>query len=481
MLREVRAVVQLYTKRGFRVVGINADKEFECIKEEMFPIQVNIVDKDNHVAEVERSIRVVKERVRCTIAGLPFKRFPRVMIRGMVNFAISSLNQLPALNGVSTLMSPLTIMTGRGNVDFNKFKLEFGEYAQIFEDNAITNTTNARTTGGIAMNHSGSHDGGYNFMSLESGKTLSRKQWTTVLMPEWVVGYVEQMAEAENQKVLTNGEPLWEWRPGHTIDNDDTHDDADGNFEEHFRDEFIEDVEMQVGIHENIDEDPNIENDPIADVDDDALEDNPPQHDVPNPALISDFDETSSDDDLSSHTPSSNDSDISFDADSSMDNSTDSDSTTHNADDDLDAAADLGLAPDQRSVENNNDNINDPEPTQPTPALRRSNRQRNNTNYKVRFSDNMAAAGNAKSYRPHHQLLQQGIEDFKSNNNDTKNLQKYITGFIFNQMTAKAGIKKHEQIAIDALMTEFKQLNDKSVFKGLDAKKLSRKDKRQAL
>jgi hypothetical protein len=80
MLREVHAVIKLYTNRGFNVIDINADKEFECIRDDLLPIRLHIVDKDSHVAEVERSIRVVKERVRSTIAGLPFKRIPRVMV-----------------------------------------------------------------------------------------------------------------------------------------------------------------------------------------------------------------------------------------------------------------------------------------------------------------------------------------------------------------------------------------------------------------
>jgi hypothetical protein len=160
MLREVKAVIQLYEKRGFNIIDINADKEFECIQTELLPIHLHIVDKDSHVPKVERSICVVKERVRCTIAGLPFKRIPRIMIRGLAQFAVKSLNQLLALNGVSTLISPLTIMTGDGAVDVSKLTLEFGEYVQVFEDNLPSNNTNSRTTGGIAMNPSNSSQGG---------------------------------------------------------------------------------------------------------------------------------------------------------------------------------------------------------------------------------------------------------------------------------------------------------------------------------
>jgi hypothetical protein len=48
---------------------------------------------------------------------------------------------------------------------------------------------------------------------------------------------------------------------------------------------------------------------------------------------------------------------------------------------------------------------------------------------------------------------------------------------IMTQMTAPAGIKKHGQKAIDALLKEFCQLDDKSVFAVVDAGTLSAKQK----
>jgi hypothetical protein len=43
------------------------------------------------------------------------------------------------------------------------------------------------------------------------------------------------------------------------------------------------------------------------------------------------------------------------------------------------------------------------------------------------------------------------------------NIYKYIFGHIMTQMTAAAGIKKHGQAAVDALLQEFCQLNSKHV------------------
>ena len=64
ILREVMAVIKLHTSRGFRVCDLHVDSEFECIRDNVHPINVNVVATDSHVGEIERSIRTVKERLR---------------------------------------------------------------------------------------------------------------------------------------------------------------------------------------------------------------------------------------------------------------------------------------------------------------------------------------------------------------------------------------------------------------------------------
>jgi hypothetical protein len=63
------------------------------------------------------------------------------MIIDLVNTCIRSLNQTPAQDGISDRISPLTLVTGKGNIDYNKLKLAFGTYVQVLEDNNTTNTT----------------------------------------------------------------------------------------------------------------------------------------------------------------------------------------------------------------------------------------------------------------------------------------------------------------------------------------------------
>ena len=132
--------------------------EFECIRSDV-PSRLNVTAAADHVDKVERYIWTMKERTRTTIHGLSFKHLPKLMIQALVCHPAKGLNQFPAKNGISDTLSPLTIMTGRANPDYNDLKLEFGSYVQVFEDNTPSNTTPSRNTGAIVLNPTGNAQG----------------------------------------------------------------------------------------------------------------------------------------------------------------------------------------------------------------------------------------------------------------------------------------------------------------------------------
>jgi len=173
MLCKMKHALDLYSSRGFCVVDIHSDMEFECIQHDFLPVTLNLTPCDAHIGEVERSIRTIKERVQSDIHGLPFRRLPKLMITELIRRAMMLLNVFPALNGVSKTLSPRSIMTGKPNLDYNHCKIEFGSYALVFEDNDPTNTTKSRSTGAIALNPTGNTEGDYHFMSLTSGCQLA--------------------------------------------------------------------------------------------------------------------------------------------------------------------------------------------------------------------------------------------------------------------------------------------------------------------
>jgi hypothetical protein len=125
---------------------------------------------------------------------------PYIMIRETIKHSITSLNQLPAADGLSDTVNPLCIITGKSNPDFNNLRIEFGTYDQIYEPTTFsTNTLRSRTTGAIALTPTGNYQGNFCFMSLVTGRRLSRHQWTAVPISDTAIENVEQIAAQEDQ------------------------------------------------------------------------------------------------------------------------------------------------------------------------------------------------------------------------------------------------------------------------------------------
>jgi hypothetical protein len=214
-------VIKTYTSRGFNVMNLHGDHEFECVRPDLLPIHVDIVSPDSHVGEVERSIRTIKERLRSCVHGLPFKRLPKLLVEHLVAHALHCLNHFPWPNGISDTMSPASIVTGVSPLDYNKLSLEFGSYVQVFEDNNPTNTPKARSLGAIALTPTGNATGDYFSLSLSTGACITRHQWTLLPMTDNAISRVEAIAANEGQPLIQERGLVVEWRPDHPVDDDE--------------------------------------------------------------------------------------------------------------------------------------------------------------------------------------------------------------------------------------------------------------------
>jgi Reverse transcriptase (RNA-dependent DNA polymerase)/Zinc knuckle len=433
ILKELGDIIRIYSVRGFTVTNIHGDNEFECVRYDILPCALNIVTADDHVGEIERSIRTIKERVRTLIHGLPFRRLPRLMVREMVFAAVKLLNQFPVSGGISDTMSPYTIMTGRPSIDFNALKLEFGLYVQVFENNNPTNTMKERNTGAIVLSHTGNVQGDYFFMSLETGRRISRHAWTLIPMPQMVIDRVEQMALLEQQPVVEGGLPLFEWAPNVPII-EDNQDDVEiminGHDDVVFENVIPQDNEGVVFDHD--------ENNGLFDelVDIPVIVDNPhpldaedPEEEEPEIEVEPDFVAPAIMPDVNPH---------------------------HDVD-----GVDRGFHDEEEGNESDDDeSVNDQSEEKEQKYNLRGNRER------------------SYNYRYDHQFLVQASESL---NESPIDMHRYINGFLFTQMSARAGIKKHGQKAIDALLVEFGQLREKEVLKPVDVTTLTDEQKASAL
>jgi hypothetical protein len=136
-------------------------------------VVVNQTAKNEHVPEIERAGRTLKERVRAVWITFPYK--------------------------LTNNISPRELFTGV-RVDYKRdCRLGFGEYVQVSADNDITNTMQPRTYGAISLGSAGNLQGTYLFLSLLTWKIIRRRTWVEMPLPGEVIGLI-------NRKALS-GEP----------------------------------------------------------------------------------------------------------------------------------------------------------------------------------------------------------------------------------------------------------------------------------
>jgi hypothetical protein len=137
ILKAFKEIYVYYLHRGFRIQTVLADGEFQPLKPliEALPYgpRVNLSAKDEHVADIERRIQVVKERARAMRHAMPHSRIPRLLMINLVFQAVRMLNYFPSKGGVSAALSPMTIMSGE-TLDYKKhLRLQIGQYCQVHE------------------------------------------------------------------------------------------------------------------------------------------------------------------------------------------------------------------------------------------------------------------------------------------------------------------------------------------------------------
>jgi hypothetical protein len=129
------------------------DNKFEGVRERMhkYGMNINIFAPNEHIPEVERKIRTVKEHVGGILTTLPFKLIPSVIIVHSVVFSVMWINFFPPKSGVSQHLSPQAIVTGLCADADKHCRIPFGAYAQVRVEPAPSNDAmTSRTVGGIS-------------------------------------------------------------------------------------------------------------------------------------------------------------------------------------------------------------------------------------------------------------------------------------------------------------------------------------------
>jgi hypothetical protein len=162
---------------------------------------VNLESANEHVPEIERRIRVVKERCQATRHSLPFERIPKLMTIHIVLNVVKLLTFFSTKGGVSDTLSPNTIMSG-DTLDLKKhISLQIGQYCQVHEEDTPRNDQVARTKGVISLGPSRNLQGGFKFMALYSGKKIVRRSWDVIPMPDVVINRVNELGKDQPHRM----------------------------------------------------------------------------------------------------------------------------------------------------------------------------------------------------------------------------------------------------------------------------------------
>jgi len=138
---------------------VHVDIQFESVRNSKnVQVRVNVVSKGEHVPDIERYIRVVKERCRCYFAMLPFKTLPRLAILHLLRTVVLYINAFVWQRGISPVLSPFNIV----------------------EDN----TMRERTVCAMALGPSENMQGGIRCFSLATGQIL-RRAFNDITQTKW--------------------------------------------------------------------------------------------------------------------------------------------------------------------------------------------------------------------------------------------------------------------------------------------------------
>ena len=201
-------VFTAYQKRGFLITTVHGDNEFAPLlpffNKMTQPPKLILAAKGDHVPEIERRIRVVKERCRAIRHSLPFNKLPLIITMYMVLHAVRMLNFFPQKAGVSDTLSPKMIISGE-RLDWKRhLALPFGSYCQVHEqdENGRSDINNERTLGAICLGPSDNQNSGYRFMSLLTGRKVTRTSWTELPMPRQVIERVHSLAADQPEQLV---------------------------------------------------------------------------------------------------------------------------------------------------------------------------------------------------------------------------------------------------------------------------------------
>jgi hypothetical protein len=212
--------------RGFKVPIIRVDGE-GALNTDFFKGQISkevgtvleACGSDEHISEIERKIRQIKELIRCVVNMLHFN-VPSSLLDWLVKYAVSRIILLPTRNSEDHI-SPREIIYGKV-IDVDKeLKHGFGDLVHVHPD-GVDNSLNARGHVGLALMPSGNATGSWVYMLLHNGETVVRGKVTNLPMSDDIILHLNTLAKKNKGKYPITMCPVFDrGKEYHTIYSDE--------------------------------------------------------------------------------------------------------------------------------------------------------------------------------------------------------------------------------------------------------------------
>jgi len=192
--KKIQSQIANISKKGFKITKARVDPESGLIALDNLFASVGIemcsVGVNQHIAEVERRIRVIKERCRAIVNTLPY-RLCKKLLEYLIYFVTKRLNMEPtSVNnyGPSAWESYAGVKIDYGRM----IKAAFGEYCQA-DTNTGDNSMDARARGAITLYESSDYDSNWWVFHLDSRKVVKRYKLTLLPMPDVIINYLNEL------------------------------------------------------------------------------------------------------------------------------------------------------------------------------------------------------------------------------------------------------------------------------------------------
>lgn len=190
--------IDTYRARRFNIKAINSDGDaaVKSLHSHLLnkKVHLNITAADEHVPDVERNGRIVKERVRTVLNSLPYT-LPISMLRHLVNFVVFTLNLIPRQGTITHgLLSPREIFTGI-KAQMKNVPLKFGEFVLI--SSLSVKGMDTRRVAALYLGPSGNIQGSMTFVRLDTWGTVTRNNFDVIPIDNVVINNINKRARSE--------------------------------------------------------------------------------------------------------------------------------------------------------------------------------------------------------------------------------------------------------------------------------------------